>query len=125
MNNDRFKFRYWDVHDKKMIYIDKSIPYILPFGAEFEFFPIDEEDMIVMQWTGLKDCEGKDVYEDDIFLWHDGYVKIFFKNGYFCFKKINSDEYYPFWPTAEFIDGSGVIGNIYENQDLLHDNNPK
>lgn len=98
----------------------------------------------LMQYTGLKDKNGKDIYEGDIidevyecdcdFAGHKCYEKskdglhhyhskIIFKKGAFCLKGIgkNDEPEYegdPLFEIAE-LDNVEVIGNIYENSELI------
>ncbi len=73
---------------------------------------------ILMQYTGLKDENGQEIYEGDIvghlFDVDAGYITgyITFKDGRFI-KIINDCEYPVFWV------GDEIIGNIYENPALL------
>lgn len=70
---------------------------------------IDMNDLIVMQFTGLKDKNGKEIYEGDIYqTFIEGNRPIFiveFINGGFS--------------VAGLLEDIEVIGNIYENPDLL------
>jgi len=80
-------------------------------------------DCVVMQFTGLTDKNGKEVYEGDIIQWphlkgHDIPVIVYFNDSEFVFvgKPIN-----PQSETESWLDNKcEVIGNIYENPELLN-----
>lgn len=111
--------------------------------AKFEVdVQMSKKDFIIMQYTGLKDKNGKEIYEGDI-ICHVNYIDkpkyiIRFGIGYIDASdfedysiKINGfylesikkkkDEYgYGYPPSIMNIyDYSEVIGNIYENPELL------
>ena len=77
------------------------------------------ELLVPMQFTGLKDCNDKEIYESDVIKDKYGYVNIvFFKNGSFVYKSITEklDLYYNLNNINKECE---IIGNIYENPKLL------
>lgn len=81
----------------------------------------DWEDIAwpVMQYTGLKDKNGKEIYEGDLIhlpAWNPNIVEIVFNRGAFCFRFASSDAFYH---DIKYVEDAKVIGNIYENPELL------
>ena len=118
------KFRVWDKEMKCMVKVDsmhfplgKSNEKDIAIFNEEEFYFQWVHDYNLMQYTGLKDKNGVEIYEGDIIKTDD-----FYEGGKLVFKGkievIKSLDYYI--NRCAFIDTSGeVIGNIYENPELL------
>lgn len=134
--NDRFKFRIWHEPLKLMHYNDFIVTatgymakiyqqddYMMKFNQEdLEF----DKQCILMQCTGLKDKSGKLIYEGDIVKfnfdtdeikavvsWDDKELVGFYLNttDYFKDKYVTDYDFYK--------NDYEVIGNIYENKELL------
>jgi len=88
----------------------------------------DNKD-ILMQYTGLKDKNGKEIYEGDIVRWNIQYCgKVYFKNAEFVVDEIESlikNRMGGSYINANLrkiknsYNNIEIIGNIYENPELL------
>lgn len=130
------KFRAWDYEDKKMwkvVAISASI-----WGdceeahiriCDFDKSPCDEETNVrlsvsysLMQFTGLKDKNGREIYEGDVVLIHQWNRKyeVIFESGMF---KVKGNTRFSLCTTTNGELTCEVIGNIYENPELLKEVN--
>ena len=126
MNNRQLKFRAWDTVARKFTYPDKGYQghYVLTLNGEFWNLQNGSggDEYVVQQWTGLNDSKGNEIYEGDIisYLQHlfnaspDKYPvktkEVKWKNMKGCWNVYESQ-------AGE--DNLEVIGNIFENSELL------
>ena len=107
---DRFKFRFFEECFNKIIPCD-----------DYDLNKIFNSGKIVMQCTGLKDKNGKLIYEGDIVrdinIPSYFYIVVWFKGGFYL-KSTVSNSFLVFDTTQQ-----EVIGNIYENPELLEVSN--
>lgn len=128
----RFNFRAWNKEDKKMYAVEGVYAYkdectqggevFLQWHKTSHYFP---EQVELMQCTGLKDKNGILIYEHDILktLYTKPNGEVINRN---CVVEFNRCA---FWINygigASYLDNDDciyeVIGNIYENKDLLND----
>ncbi len=125
------KFRVWDKENKQILDVQE-----LDYGDSYNGQPMirttmyndyfDTEDMILMQYTGLKDKNEKEIYEGDI---------LEYKTREYLTDEIYCKNFVVKWnqKTASYILRnsettlslnyvyltSEVIGNIYDNPELL------
>ena len=86
-------------------------------------------DAILMQYTGLKDKNGKEIYEGDIVSTDLSrpFLIVEYRNGAFLYQcHHNGQDYYDHMEPAfsEVVESTKyheVIGNIYENPELLEE----
>jgi len=123
------KLRAWDKQDERMSYgeveyFDDSINY------RFDHFCTGaDEDVEFMQSTGVKDKNGVEIYEGDVINCRNSFrnpmtgsgslsinrdFKIIFENGEFKAKGFDIR-------LKNILSYSEVIGNVYENPELLED----
>ncbi|CAB4151357.1 Conserved hypothetical protein CHP1671 [uncultured Caudovirales phage] len=126
------KFRAWDRDDDQMITgfgltPDDLFPYIIPTGdasddpANYAYY----DNVELMQYTGLTDTKGVDVYEGDMFQDdEDESVNWVVYDPECAGFRTEGKDGHNWWEPSELVKavtehGYTVIGNIYENKDLL------
>lgn len=118
---DRFKFRFWDTKTENIITMNERLMYTgRNFNLDLGNMIYTSKRFVTMQSTGLKDKNGKLIYEGDIVKTRDGVLnKVFWENEYAQFL---SQEIGGFEVCSDFMDYEDieVIGNIYENPELLN-----
>jgi len=119
------KFRAWNMATKVMVDLHKITPLILNIDTAGLFIPFSD-GLPLMQYTGLKDNNGKEIYEGDILKesWKpcgdDAAVsgeyigEIFYEDAGYWTKSKNHHH-----AITETYDSYEVIGNIYEHSELL------
>lgn len=122
------KYRAWDKENKKMIHH----PICFEAGTFTDHVGLNDllktfiiRGFILLEYTGLKDCKGKEIYEGDVVKYKletSGYeslhtVGVVFLNGRFSPLPIN-EECEDSWYSVSIKDYE-VIGTIYENPELL------
>lgn len=115
------KFRAWDASEKEMVCWPSL--YNDPDDWFISLLEGNEPDDVLMQFTGLADKNGKEIYEGDVLSmdsWEPKNVQVRFIEGAFCLAN-GKGEYIGDIHYINHADRpqSTVIGNIYQNPELL------
>lgn len=133
------KFRIYDKKFKWMYHSEDA--YIRIWAGEVDFdrlfangdtartviFPTKEAE--IMQYTGLKDIKGKEIYENDICKYRDGGIGVVFWNEMRAMFGIDPSAFDNTWDKRKMIcpsdewDLCEIVGNIYENPEMKENKN--
>lgn len=129
------KFRVWDKYKRKMYPMEPWYQFkknkesndweFLPFSIQIEGNAKEVyvenikrfNDLIIMQFTGLLDSKGREIYEGDV-------VEFYYDKDDETRKGIIEYRGCCFWLDDEYLHYIGdptVIGNIYENPELVEE----
>lgn len=120
MMRDRYKFRAFNIHSKKMEYdVQDEYDYMINYGGACAYnfgSLLEDKDYIIMQSPGIKDKNGKLIYEGDILESTNGFNKkigvVKYDDNFLQFRASNMSLF-------SMVNRSVAIGNIYENPELL------
>lgn len=138
--NRIFKFRVWGTERKKFINLHYNQVTLQCEDGAVYFPGFDSTytgEYIVQQFTGLKDKNGKEIYEGDIISgtpyffnyekqeWKSGEEvligNVFYVNFWATYKVDYNHIMYDFTIDLKDVGPSGeIIGNIFENKELLN-----
>jgi uncharacterized phage protein (TIGR01671 family) len=114
------KFRAWDKNENEMIPWSKEFfSDMSPATRWSSDFPNEEMGIILMQFTGLMDINGKEIYEGDITKY--GYVITYVdgSKGEDLGMSVGFYEQRDNFESWSMLEGGAeyeIIGNIYENK---------
>jgi len=116
------KFRSWSETYQRMLYVDVlnlERDVLIAHDKDNKTYtqPLPVKKGVLMQFIGLLDSNGKEIYESDLVELENGEKwEIYWADGVGAFRlKWKEDDYEDMLSPEEM----EVIGNIYENKDLL------
>jgi len=128
MMNDRFKFRAWDKQNNCMVdgdYYDVSFSGVLCYEEhgdyEMSLRPVEKDNYVLMQCTGLKDKNGQLIFDGDIYEYPHGTEEDFeMRRGVVTYSEGVCSIGFQLLTNCKNLT---VIGNIHQHPELLETNN--
>lgn len=122
------KFRAWDSARKEMIatgfHVIGEVTMFSVIEQWLSEHPIEGKgilerlaDVVILEFTGMQDSEGKDIYEGDILEGTISKWKVVFKNGCFLLEELYSIDFLTMFEANFKV--IKIIGNIYENLNII------
>ena len=116
------KFRAWDKKKNDWFDDDDGELYIelngnINFGWNGEVMDDYTDRVVLMQYTGKKDVNGVEIYEDYILACYGGFTDL----GCTLQANVEVEDIYEMAFIIRNCDKYEVIGNIHENPELLED----
>jgi len=119
MREIKFRFRIQPKIGSEKIVVKCYTIEELAEGCLSHDFPLNFTILSRDQFTGLKDKNGKEIWEGDVILLPGFKEKrrVFMSQGMFCVAEDGS-----LFPLSQFYSTTEVIGNIYGHPELLGEN---
>ena len=118
--NREIKFRAWDIINQEMLKpydVNGNAKDLAWFFSQYHESECSGNNMMLMQYTGLKDRNGKEIYEGDILRLEDIVCPVTWNDG--SFQMITSQNQGKSPAIQDRVKAFEVIGNIYENPELI------
>lgn len=126
--NREIKFRVWECNKKYIFTLYDLLNARITIGHGYTKFPPMHDELIIQQYIGINDSLGKEIYEGDIVKFNDseinskpviGNFEVYYETdltlvGSPCFALWNNKG-----AVFQLLGHIEVIGNIFENKELL------
>lgn len=117
------KYRIWNKDSGYFIKVSDTNKHYLSQNGDIiivdemgDIYETDKKNYIINEYTGLKDSEGYEIYEDDIVWneWDEEYQVVIFDEGEY--KLMGESHMQNLYDELDYID---IRGNVYENLELV------